>query len=546
MHAASLLSPARLAALWLATAARVCLGAGEAGPEANPCPSPAGPVSIGTAQWSGWGRDPDNSRYQPEPALRAADLPKLALKWAYGYRSEAAYGQPTVVDGRVFVTNSAGRVYSLDAASGCTYWTFDATAGVRTAISVGQLSTPRPPHIPHTPKRKAGKHVHIDAHIDVDKPPSAVFFGDDAGAVYALDAQRGTLLWKAQADSNPYARITGAPTLFRDRLYVPVSSAEQPLATKANGTCCTFRGSVVAIGITTGQILWKTFTAPAAAPATADAAAPMAVPAGMAVGSAPTVDPARGVLYVATGDSYTELAQPMHDAIVALDLEDGKTRWIKQVAPQHHHPVKADADFRSSPILRRLATGKQILLAAERSGTIYGLDPDRGGEILWQTEVQPGGEHSSTEWGPAADHRNIYIATSNAEAAAPGPGAGLTALNIATGKIRWTTPAPTPPCSWSGGPCSHAESQAVTVIPGIVFSGSLDGHLRAYSTIDGKIVWDFDTAREYRAVNGVVAHGGSLDHGGATIVDGIVYVNSGYGSGGLAGNVLLAFSADGK
>jgi polyvinyl alcohol dehydrogenase (cytochrome) len=532
----------------------------ETPPESNSCANPPGPVSVGTAQWSGWGRDPENSRYQPEPALRAADVPKLALKWAYGYRSKAAYGQPTVVDGRLFVTNSAGRIYSLDAGTGCTYWTFDASAGVRTAISVGQLAPARPPHMPKAPRRR---HVHIDAHVEVDKPPAAVFFGDDGGAVYALDAQRGTLLWKTQADTNPAARITGAPTLFRDRLYVPVSSAQTPAGTTAGGG---FRGSVVAIGITNGRILWKTYTVQAAGGDQAAGAA------GIAVGSAPTVDPARGVLYVATGDSYSDPAQPMHDALVALDLDDGKPRWVKQVAPQHHHPLKADADFRASPILRSLPSGKQILLLTERSGVVYGLDPDRGGEIFWQTPVQPDGVHASTEWGAAADHRNIYIATGDPEAGidnpaatvaadangaavaaqAPagtgaGPVAALTAINIATGRPRWSTPAPTPPCSWKAGPCSHSQSQAVTVIPGAAFSGSIDGHLRAYSTIDGKIIWDFDTAREYRTVNGVVAHGGSLDHGGATVVDGVVYVNSGYGAGGgFAGNVLLAFSVDGK
>jgi polyvinyl alcohol dehydrogenase (cytochrome) len=345
--------------------------------------------------------------------------------------------------------------------------------------------------------------------------------------------------------------------LFRDRLYVPVSSAQAAAETQGGGPCCGFRGSVVAIGITTGRILWKTYTVQAAGGDQGTGAA------GIAVGSAPTVDPARGVLYVATGDSYADPAQPMHDALVALDLDDGKPRWVKQVAPQHHHPVKADADFRASPILRSLPSGKQILLLTERSGVVYGLDPDRGGEIFWQTPVQPDGIHASTEWGAAADHRNIYIATGDAEAGIDNPGAAgagdangaaaarpvaaLTAINIATGKPRWSTPAPTPACSWGAGPCSHSQSQAVTVIPGAAFSGSLDGHLRAYSTIDGKIIWDFDTAREYRTVNGVVAHGGSLDHGGATVVDGVVYVNSGYGAGGgFAGNVLLAFSADGK
>jgi polyvinyl alcohol dehydrogenase (cytochrome) len=87
----------------------------------------------------------------------------------------------------------------------------------------------------------------------------------------------------------------------------------------------------------------------------------------------------------------------------------------------------------------------------------------------------------------------------------------------------------------------------VTLIPGVVFSGSLDGHLRAYATGDGRIVWDVDTAMEYQAVNRVKAKGGSLDGPGPVVVGGTLYVNSGYGMfGEMPGNVLLAFSVDGK
>jgi len=116
-----------------------------------------------------------------------------------------------------------------------------------------------------------------------------------------------------------------------------------------------------------------------------------------------------------------------------------------------------------------------------------------------------------------------------------------------TGIRRWFTPSPTPACTWGAQACSHAEAQAVTVIPGAAFSGSLDGHLRAYSTIDGKILWDYETAKDYVTVNGTKAAGGSLDQGGATIVNGVLYINSGYGQrSGQPGNVLLAFSVDGK
>src|SRR3982074_1037174 len=158
------------------------------------CPSPAGPVRIGHAQWNGWGRSLDNSRYQSEPAIRASDVAKLALRWAYGYQSGTEFGQPTVVDERLFGTSTTGRIYSLDSKTGCTYWTYDAAAGSRTAIAIGELARARVAALPRRLKRTL-------AHLDVIKAPSAAFFGDDTGAVYALDAQKGTLLWKTHGEA---------------------------------------------------------------------------------------------------------------------------------------------------------------------------------------------------------------------------------------------------------------------------------------------------------------------------------------------------------
>jgi polyvinyl alcohol dehydrogenase (cytochrome) len=120
----------------------------------------------------------------------------------------------------------------------------------------------------------------------------------------------------------------------------------------------------------------------------------------------------------------------------------------------------------------------------------------------------------------------------------------LFALRLQTGEQVWSA---APPGCGTRANCSPAQSGAVTAMPGVVFSGSVDGHLRAYRSDTGEVVWDFDTVREYDAVNGGKARGGSLDGGGPAVVGGMVYVNSGYGTfGGMPGNVLLAFSVDGK
>ena len=501
-------------------------------PEKNLCASRADPVSVGSVQWNGWGHDLFNTRYQPEPAIRAMDVPKLGLKWAFGFQGGNEFGQPTLVDDRLFVTSSSGRIYALDAKSGCTYWTYDAAAGSRTAISIGELGQSKRAAIPRKLKRTL-------AHLDVIKAPSAAFFGDDTGAVYALDAQKGTLLWKSQVDTHPTARILGSPTLYNDRLYVAVGSNEDNNTGNPNYSCCTFRGSVAALDIASGRVLWKSYTVLEEPQPTRKNSAGVQEwgPAGAAIASSPTIDAKRGVLYVGTGRSTTGIEQSLTDSIAAFALNDGKLRWVKQLKVMGQTGISG---FTSSPVLRTLASGNEVILAAQHSGVVYGLDPDHGGEILWQG--RPGGADASGDggvaWGTAADHRSWYVALSGALAQPINSSGGLWALDPKTGTARWHTPAPVPACSWSEGPCSHAQSQAVTVMPGGVFSGSMDGHLRAYSTIDGKVLWDFDTAKAFQTQNGVRASGGPLDHGGATIVNGGVYL--------ISGNTLLAFSVDGK
>jgi polyvinyl alcohol dehydrogenase (cytochrome) len=535
-----------LCALLLGGAANVALG--------DACPNAAEPVALGSAQWNGWGRSLDNARYQPEPAIRASDVPKLALKWAFGYSSGTEFGQPTVVDGRLFVTSSEGRIYSLDAKTGCTYWTYDAAAGSRTAVVIGELARARVAALPRRLKRTL-------AHLDVIKAPSAAFFGDDTGTVYALDAQKGTLLWKTQVETHPTARIVGAPTLNNDRLYVAVSSTEDVAAADPGYGCCTFRGSVAALDIAGGRLVWKSYTVlQAPVPTRKNSAGVQEFgPAGAGITSPPTIDTKRNVLYVATGGSPTGIEQALTNAVVAFNLEDGKLRWVKQLSRPDAGPI--GSGFASSPVLRTLATGNQVLLAGQKSGVVYGLDPDHGGDTLWQTKIGDGagaaglaggasgvvsvvgppgveGSPGGVAWGSAVDHRNIYVAITGGLAQAPNASGSLTALDLKTGAARWHTSSPQPACTLGTRNCSHGQAQAVTVMPGCALSGSMDGHLRAYSTIDGKILWDYDTAKDFQTRNGVKASGGPLDHGGATIVNGVVYVNS--------GNTLLAFSVDGK
>jgi polyvinyl alcohol dehydrogenase (cytochrome) len=505
---------------------------------ANPCSEKPAPIVLNDANWNGWGRDPENSRYHPKPGVTPGDVPKLKVKWAFGYPGSFTYGQPTIIGDRLYVTSGNGTVFALNARTGCTYWTFEAGASARSAISVGPV-----------PANTGAKY--------------AAYFGDDKAVVYAVNADDGKPLWQTKVDDHPVARVTGSPILYKGQLYVPVSSIEEVSGRDPKYECCKFRGSVAVLNASTGKLLWKTHTItdPPTPFRKNSVGTQMYGPAGAAVWSAPTLDLKRKMVYAGTGNSYTDVEQNTANAIFAIDMETGSLKWSVQATPKDNFLVGCimpgvgncpetmgpDVDFGSSPVLRTLPNGKQVLLAGQKSGAVFALDPDNRGKILWQQKVGEGSALGGVEWGFAADNENAYIAISDVITKADKAKPGLTALKIATGEQVWQTPAPRVECSFGKGGCLPAQSQAVTVIPGAVFSGSMDGHLRAYSTKDGSIVWDFDTGVPFETVNGVKAKGGSLDAGGPTISNGILYVNSGYGRiVGRGGNVLLAFSVDGK
>jgi len=494
------------------------------------CSAPAAKFSLADSDWNGWGVGLDNSRYQPKPGLTSADVPKLKLKWAFGFAGDnRATAQPTVAGGRIFVGSARGTVYSLDAATGCTYWSYKAGAGVRTAIEIA--------------RSKSGRYI--------------AYFGDLRAYTHAVDAETGAELWKTKLDDHPAARITGAPVFYDGRLVVPVASLEEGSARAPQYECCTFRGSLVSLDAETGRQIWKSFSVldPPKATKKSKVGTQHYGPAGAAIWSAPTIDVKRKLVYAATGDSYTDVDIHTSDAILAFDLETGSLAWVSQVTPKDNFIVGCpsspncpddpgpDYDFGSAPILSNIGGGKQILVAAQKSGIVWGLDPDQKGKVLWQTKIGAGSALGGIEWGHAADDQNTYAAVSDL-IVRKDPQPGLWALKLATGQKVWSTPAPAVTCA-IGQNCQGAQSAAISVIPGAVFSGAINGHFRAYSTKTGEIIWDFDTAKPFATVNQVEGKGGSINGAGPTIANGMVFTNSGYvGFGGTAGNVLLAFSVE--
>jgi len=511
---------------------------------ANLCPAGAA-WSEGPA-WASWGGGLANTRFQSakDAGLRAEDLPRLKLKWAFAFPDTSTMrSQPAVYRGRVFAGGQDGSVYALDLKTGCVYWATAVQSQVRSGITIGE----------------AGGN-------------SAVFFGDSAGFVYALDATSGKQLWKMRPDEHPASTVTATPVYYKDRLYVGSASREESLSVSPGYLCCTFRGSESALDAATGKVLWKTFTigeVAKARPKTRSGAAAWG-PSGVGIWTAPVLDIEHDTMYVTSGDNYSDPPTVMSDALIALRLSTGEILWSKQFTakdawnsscqlqgkvncPDSEGP---DFDFASSAILVSLPNGRRELLLGQKSAVIYAVDPDRRGQILWQTRIGKGGTVGGIEWGSATDGRNVYVALSDVTFEAdrkpgsndraynldPNKGGGLFALRVDNGERMWQTP---PPGCGDRRPCSPAQSAAVTAIPGVVWSGAADGHLRGYSSSDGKIVWDYDTAHEYPTVNGVSGRGGAIDVAGPVVAGGMLFAISGYPArGGLPGNVLLAFGLD--
>ena len=493
---------------------------------------------LSGASWNGWGIDLQNTRHQTAAAagLTANDVPRLKLKWSFGFAGASASGsQVSIVGNRVFVGSRNGVMYALDRQTGCLVWAFEADAGTRSTPVVVQAAT-----------------------------GATVYFGDAHAQIYALDAATGALKWKVKVEDHLDAMITGGVVVHNNRIYVPVSSLEEGTATMASYECCTFRGSIVSLDAATGKQLWKTYTIPRTPePAGKNSVGTqLRAPSGAAVWSAPALDPERNRLYITTGDSYSNPAAPESDAIMALAMDTGRVLWIRQTlandawntaclgstaAEKINCPSKngPDHDFGSSPALVTAPNGQRVLLAGQKSGALFGINPDSG-DVLWKTQVGEGGVLGGIEWGFSVDRDVAYVSLSSAFEKKPGVAGGLVAINVADGSRRWSAPPAADTCAGRQG-CNTAQPAAVSSMPGVVFSGALDGHLRAYDSNNGKVLLDVNTINEYDTVNDVPARGGSINGPGATIAGGMVFVNSGYSSiGFMPGNVLLAFSVDGK
>jgi polyvinyl alcohol dehydrogenase (cytochrome) len=505
--------------------------AGDVTKMTNRCASNPALGDVGTAAWSGWG-GANNARFQTERAagLKAADVPKLKLKWAFGLPAGSnMYSQPAVAFGRVFAGGDDGVVYSMDAKSGCVYWAFRSDAFGRFAPIAAPV------------KGYPGTRY-------------AIFFVTRSTTAYAIDAHDGKLLWKTLVKDG-LNNLSASAAWHDGRLYVPMSGTETLTGANLDYECCKSRGAVAALDANTGKVLWRTQSIPEPLLAIGENShgKQMFGPAGTSIWNTPTVDAKRKLIYVGTGNSFGRIAAETSDSILALRMEDGKLMWHHQEfagdsfmngckatnASDTNCPEKLgpDYDFGGSSAILQTVNGKDVLVAAGKGGVAIGLDPNANGKLLWRTqlwETQAPSASGLVVWGGTADGQRVYYPLQQA-------GGGLKALQLETGKLDWNAPIQAD---------RRGQAGPASSIPGVVFTGGWDGILRAVDSSTretaGKVIWTYDANKDYETVNGVIANGGSFGSAGPVIAGGMLYVSSGYTGimGGSQGNVVLAFAVE--
>lgn len=496
------------------------------------CASPIGQLDLANAtNWNGWGNNILSQRYQSAAGTRInkSNIASLDVAWALGVEgSSMARANPAVVDGVVFMGSPSGQVYALDLETGCQYWSYAAISEVRAAPTV----------------------VHAPA---LDK--NLLIVADQSNRVYAIDVATGYKEWHADVDANPWAVSTGAPVVYDDKVFVPVSSLEVAGAGNPQHVCCTFRGNVGALDLNTGAKLWHTFIMEEPQVVGKNSAGnDVLAPSGAPIWGSATFDAKRNRVYVGSGQNYSRPTSDSSDAIIAFDADTGAIDWMYQTTANdqfimgcgREHPncpdPGPDLDIGAPILLATLSTGDDVLIAGTKGAMVYALDPDDNGKVLWQRNVGRGSPLGGVHWGMTFSGDTVYVPVSDrlpGGSAAPQP--GLHAIDMKTGDLLWYTASPDR-CNGLGFACNNGYSGAATVLDDMVLAGALNGVLFAHDKATGEILWELDTKMDFPTVNNVPASGGALDATGPVLSGDYMLINSGYAQfGQLGGNAFVVY-----
>ena len=472
--------------------------------------------------------------------ISKGDMEDLELAWALAFpgvtRLRAA---PVIAGSTVFYSAmNTRKILALDAETGCIKWVYDSPNPLRSSISLAELE---------------------------DTGRQTLFFGDARGQVNALDARTGGLVWAVSGRVDEGSgSVSGSVVVHDGKVIVPISASGVGAGADPQFECCVGRGAVMALDASTGERLWSYVTMEEAEYTGEVNSVGVALrgPSGAPIWATPSIDAERGRVYVTTGENTSLPATRTSDAIIALDIETGEELWVFQATPRDvwnmacgrrqgpncpsaEESIRRDWDFGGSAILTELPDGRELLLAGQKSGHLWALDPEDG-NLVWAHRRGRGGALGGNHWGIAIDGERVFLTISD-----PGRGddrvPGIYSFDIATGTPLWEHRL-SPDCSADRSErvpqCSNRYGLSATplVVDGAVVTAGLDGRLHIFDGVDGRVLFEFDTARPFETINGVEGEGGAVDAHSIAAGAGMLFIGSGYASFSQPpGNVLLAF-----
>ncbi|MYD42641.1 MAG: PQQ-binding-like beta-propeller repeat protein [Gammaproteobacteria bacterium] len=487
---------------------------------------------------SHWGLDHHNTRFQPNSDITASSAASLKLKWVFDVpESRTMRGYPAITDDTIFLPNTTGKLYALSRDDGCVKWHFDAEGEIRTAVHLFELNDEQ-----------------------------VLSFGVQPSNLVVIRAKDGSLVHRENLAMFTQSMMTGSQRAHNGSLYVPISAFDVALAMNPMYECCESHGGVHAINLVDWSIRWTAHTTEDAKPTYKnDFGVQQRGPSGAPVWTTPAIDEKRQQLYIGTGENTSSPATTTSDAIIAYDLATGEEKWVfqgtqndafnmacgrrmNQNCPKEKGP---DFDFGASPLLATTSEGVDLVLAGQKSGDVWALNPDTG-ELIWNLRLSPGSALGGVHWGMTLAGDTLVVPIADPDMVKD-KNPGVFGIDIKSGELLWSHKAERG-CefgglrrslfggTWPDCPYHYAFSAAPVATNDVAFAGSLNGQVFAFRVSDGAIMWSFDTKREFKGTNGGEAHGGSIDNPGVVVAGNQVMVLSGYDMfGQMPGNALLVF-----
>jgi polyvinyl alcohol dehydrogenase (cytochrome) len=407
----------------------------------GPVSHPVDVVSSDPNDWPMYNHDVAGTRFNPaEHQVGPENVGGLKVQWTFPTRAVVA-GTPAVVGEHIYAADASGTVYALNR-DGSLLWSSQVAGPVTASVLVTNRS---------------------------------IIFGDLSGFIYGLDVTTGALRWKVRPNAHPTAAVFSSPTMVGNDVAIGVASVEEVVAAKIPGYQPSFRGSLVLLDPSDGQVLWQTYTVTDAESSQGGA--------GAGIWSTPAYDRESNTIYVSTGNQYSKPNVAMSDALIALNASNGRVRWVNQFNHSDAWnfsfpptPDEADFDFGDSPKVYRV-DGREVVGAGQKSGFYHVVDAATGADVNpGLIQVQHGGQLSGL-FANGAEARGVAFANtsywpSGFSGGAPRSGSLVAIAGDGRHEL-WAYPTPLPDLS------------GVAVANNVVYFQSIDGNLYALDARTG-------------------------------------------------------------